>query len=201
MLNVGLTGNIASGKSTVTELFRRWGATIIDADALVREAQAPGTRVLAAIASRFGSAMLRPDGTLDRAALRQKVMNNPAALADLNAIVHPDVHRRRDELMRRAAARGDRIVVSDIPLLFEAADPAEFDAVVLVDAPIEIRRARLMRERALTAAEADRMIEAQQPAESKRARSDYLIENGADLAALEADARRVWAALEALAAR
>jgi len=199
MLNVGLTGNIASGKSTVTELFRRWGATIIDADALVREAQAPGTPVLAAIASRFGSAMLRPDGTLDRAALRHEVMNNPAALADLNAIVHPVVHRRRDELMRRAAARGDRIVVSDIPLLFEAVDPAAFDVVVLVDAPVEIRRQRLLANRDLSPSDAERMLAAQLPSNSKRTRSDYVIDNMGDLAALERAARKVWEALEARA--
>jgi dephospho-CoA kinase len=199
MLNVGLTGNIASGKSTVTELFRRWGATIIDADGLVREAQAPGTPVLAAIASRFGSAMLRPDGTLDRAALRHEVMNNPAALADLNAIVHPDVHRRRDELMRRAAARGDRIVVSDIPLLFEAVDPAAFDVVVLVDAPVEIRRQRLLANRDLSPSDAERMLAAQLPSNSKRTRSDYVIDNMGDLAALERAARKVWEALEARA--
>ena len=201
MLHVALTGNIAAGKTTVANLFRLWGATIIDADALVREAQAPGGPVLAAIVDRFGVDVIDAGGGLDRAALRRRVMGDAAALAALNAIVHPAVQRRRADLADAAEARGERIVVSDIPLLFEAADPAEFDAVVLVDAPIEIRRARLMRERALTAAEADRMIEAQQPAESKRARSDYLIENGADLAALEADARRVWAALEALAAR
>src|SRR4026209_2345403 len=174
MLSVALTGNIASGKSTVTELFRRWGATIIDADALVHEAQAPGTPVLAAIASRFGSAMLRPDGTLDRAALRHEVMNNPAALADLNAIVHPDVHRRRDELMRRAAARGDRIVVSDIPLLFEAADPAAFDAVVLVDAPVEIRRQRLLANRDLSPSDAARTAAAQPPPNTQGAPPHYL---------------------------
>jgi len=201
MLHVALTGNIAAGKTTVANLFRLWGATIIDADALVREAQAPGGAVLAAIVDRFGADVIDAGGGLDRAALRRRVMGDAAALAALNAIVHPAVQRRRADLADAAEARGERIVVSDIPLLFEAADPDEFDAVVLVDAPIEIRRARLMRERALTAAEADRMIEAQQPAESKRARSDYLIENGADLAALEADARRVWAALEALAAR
>jgi dephospho-CoA kinase len=201
MLRIALTGNIGAGKTTVANLFRLWGATVIDADALVREAQAPGSPVLAAIAERFGADVLGSDGQLDRAALRRRVMGDAAALAALNAIVHPTVQRRRAELASAAEARGDRIVVSDIPLLFEAADPAAFDAVVLVDAPVEIRRARLMRERELTAADADRMMAAQQPAESKRARSDYVIENGADLAALEADARRVWTALEARAAR
>src|SRR2546426_966233 len=91
MLNVGLTGNIASGKSTVVELFKKWGATVIDADALAREAQAPGSAVLAAIAGRFGADVLAPGGGLDRAALRAKVMGDDTALAALNAIVHPAV--------------------------------------------------------------------------------------------------------------
>jgi dephospho-CoA kinase len=199
MLNVALTGNIASGKSTVAELFRRWGATIIDADALVREAQMPGTPVLAAIAKQFGAAVLHADGTLDRAALRRIVLNDPDALAQLNAIVHPEVQRHRDELMQRAAERGDRIVVSDIPLLFEAADPTAFDAVVLVDAPLPIRRQRLLASRGLTADEADRMLAAQLPADAKRPRSDYVIDNGGDMAALERSAREVWKALDARA--
>src|SRR5256885_14129362 len=98
MLNVALTGNIAAGKSTVVDLFRQWGATIIDADELAREAQAPGTPVLAAIAKRFGTDVLLADGTLDRAGLRNKVMGDDAALAALNAIVHPAVQQRRLEL-------------------------------------------------------------------------------------------------------
>src|SRR2546427_108916 len=93
VLNVALTGNIAAGKSTVVDLFRRWGATIIDADVLVREAQAPGGEVLAAIAGRFGADVLASDGTLDRAALRGKVMGDQAALDALNQIVHPAVRR------------------------------------------------------------------------------------------------------------
>src|SRR5574341_548693 len=98
MLNVALTGNIAAGKSTVVELFRRWGATVVDADELAREAQAPGTEVLTAIAQRFGADVLASDGSLDRAALRAKVMGDEAALTALNALVHPAVKRRRDEL-------------------------------------------------------------------------------------------------------
>ncbi len=195
MLSVALTGNIASGKSTVSELFRRWGATVIDADALAREAQAPGTPVLAAIAARFGTEVLRPDGTLDRAALRHRVMGDPSALGALNAIVHPEVRRRRFELTRAAAARGDRIVVSEIPLLFEAADPTAFDAVVLVDAPVEIRRQRLLQSRDLSPDEAEQMLAAQLPTDVKRCRSDYVIDNIGDLAALETAARAVWEAL------
>ncbi len=155
MLRVALTGNIASGKSTVAALFERWGATLIDADRLVREAQAPGGPVLQAIAARFGPDYIGPDGALRRDALRRRVMGDPTALAELNRIVHPEVHRRRAALEAAASARGDRIVISDIPLLFEAADPSAFDAIVLVDAPEPVRRARLIAERGSSGEEAD----------------------------------------------
>src|SRR6266699_3731763 len=129
MLNVALTGNIAAGKSTVVELFHRWGATIIDADALAREAQAPG---------------------------------------------------------------GDVLVVNDIPLLFEALDPTQFDTVVLVDASPALRRTRLRTMRGLSNDEADRMIAAQMPAERKRAKSDFVIENEGSLKQLERRARTTF---------
>src|SRR5438309_1233009 len=201
MLNVALTGNIAAGKSTVVDLFRRWGATIIDADELAREAQAPGGAVLAAIAQRFGADVLTADGSLDRVALRGKVMGDQAALDALNAIVHPAVRRRRDELVREAAERGDAIVVNDIPLLFEVLDPAQFDAVVLVDAPVTLRRTRLRALRGLSNEEADRMIAAQMPAERKRPQSQYVIENAGTLGDLEKDAKRIFAELRKRAAR
>ncbi len=200
MLNVGLTGNIAAGKSTVVELFKKWGATVIDADALAREAQAPGSAVLAAIAGRFGADVLAPDGTLDRAGLRAKVMGDNTALTALNAIVHPAVQQRRLELQRAARERGDAIVVNDIPLLFEVLDPAQFDAVVLVDAPVALRRTRL-RTRGLSNEDADRMIAAQMSAERKRARSRHVIENAGTLAKLEARAQAVFVELRKRAAR
>jgi dephospho-CoA kinase len=199
MLNVALTGNIAAGKSTVAALFEAWGATLIDADRLVREAQAPGSPILAAIAERFGDDVLDAGGALDRAALRRRVLAEPAALADLNRLVHPEVLRRRRVLEQAARARGDRIVVSDIPLLFEASDPSEFDVVVLVDAPAELRRARLLRERGLDPVEADRLLAAQAPSGPKRARSTFVIDNDGDRAALEARSRDVWGRLVALA--
>ena len=199
MLSVALTGNIGAGKTTVAEFFKRWGATVIDADQLVREAQAPGQPVLAKIAARFGKELLRADGTLDRSGLRARVLADAGALADLNRIVHPEVHRRRRELLAEARARGERIVVSDIPLLFESADPAEFDAIVLVDAREAVRRARLLATRTLTPDEADRLMAAQLSSTPKRARSDYVIENDGDLPALERAASAVWAALIARA--
>jgi dephospho-CoA kinase len=199
MLSVALTGNIGAGKSSVARLFQRWGATIIDADQLVREAQAPGQPLLIQLAQCFGSKLILPDGSLDRGALRARILADPQARADLNRMVHPVVHRRRLELLAQARARGDRIVVSDIPLLFEAADPSEFDAVVLVHASESVRQARLLASRALSPAEVDLLMAAQLPSAPKRARSDHIIENEGDLDALEREAAAVWQALLARA--
>ncbi|HEX2250048.1 MAG TPA: dephospho-CoA kinase [Gemmatimonadales bacterium] len=199
MLSVALTGNIGAGKSTVADLFRRWGATIIDADTLVREAQAPGHPGLGEIAGRFGRDLIRGDGSLDRARLRTRVLRDPAELQALNRIMHPLVHQRRRELLAQARIRGDRIVVSDIPLLFEASDPREFDAVVLVDAPEQIRRARLIGSRDMPVEDIDRLMAAQLASADKRSRSDYVIENAGDRQALERSAAIVWQALLARA--
>lgn len=203
MLTVALTGNIAAGKSTVAELFRRWGATLIDADALAREAQAPGSSVLAAIAQRFGPETILPDGTLDRARLRAQVMADPEARQALNAIVHPEVERLTRARLAEARARGARIAVCEIPLLFEALDPGRFDAVVLVDAPEPLRLARLQASRGWDEGEARQVMAAQLPVEVKRAwrggprnRGAFVIENDADQATLEQRAREVWQELE-----
>jgi dephospho-CoA kinase len=199
MLNVALTGNIAAGKSAVAELLRRWGATVLDADAIVREVQAAGGPVMRQIAERFGEAVVRPDGSLDRAGLRRIVMADAAAREALERIVHPAVYARRAELAIEAEARGDRIVVSDIPLLFESGDAEAFDAVVLVDAPEPVRLRRLMEHRGLSETEAREMIRAQLPASAKRRRSHFVIDNDGDLAALERAASEVWRALVARA--
>jgi dephospho-CoA kinase len=199
MLSVALTGNVAAGKTTVCRLFAQWGATIIEADLLVRAVQQPGTPVLAAIAERFGPGVLLADGALDRAALRRIVFADTAARHALNAIVHPAVQRRRAELVAAARARGDRVVVSDIPLLFEVLDPAAFDAVVLVDAPDAARHARLVRDRGLLPDEADRLMAAQLPAASKRARSDIVIDNDGTPEQLRERAFGAWQRLLDLA--
>jgi dephospho-CoA kinase len=201
VLNVALTGNVAAGKSSVLGHFAQWGATVIDADAIVREVQQPGSPTLKAIARRFGEVMIRPDGSLDRARLRRAVMGNDAEREALNHIVHPAVQRRRSELTAEAAKRGSTIVVNDIPLLFEVMDPESFDVVVLVDAPADIRRQRLIGERGLSPAEADQLMAAQMNATEKRPRSHYVIDNAGSLDELEAATRRVWEALVARAAR
>jgi len=199
MLSVALTGNVAAGKTTVAGWWRAWGGTVIDADALVREVQAPGSPVLARIRERFGQAVIRDDGTLDRAALRRIVFADAGARADLNALVHPAVQERRAALLAEAAARGERMVVSDIPLLFEVLDPAAFDVIVLVDAPEEVRRARLIRGRGLLPDEADRLLAAQLPSGPKRARSHVVIDNAGSPEALREAAAEAWQRLLDLA--
>lgn len=191
MLNIALTGNAGAGKSTVVRWFGQWGATIIDADALVREVQTPGSETLAEISRRFGNDVVRPDGSLDRAALRTKVFGDARALASLNEIVHPHVQRRRAELISEARKQGQRIVVNDIPLLFEVLDPSDFDLVVLVDAPVSVRRQRLIG-RGLKPKEADLLIASQLPSDKKRPMSDIVIDNDGSLADLELRSRQAW---------
>ncbi|HXE60158.1 MAG TPA: dephospho-CoA kinase [Gemmatimonadaceae bacterium] len=192
MMLVGLTGNIASGKSSVAKLFAAKGATIIDADMLARRAVEPGTPALRAIVSRWGTAVLAPDGSLDRAALRHVVFDRPDELEALNAIVHPEVGRLRDEEIDAAAARRDRVVVCDIPLLFERRLADSFTRIVLVDAPRPLRLERLMRDRGLSHEEAVQMIAAQMPAELKKARADFVIENAGTREQLAERVQQVW---------
>lgn len=192
MFRVGLTGNIASGKSTVARVWQRLGAPVIDADVLARRAVAPGSVGLRRIVETFGPGVLDEAGRLDRAALRDIVFHDPEARAKLEAIVHPEVGRLRREEEARLEAAGEKIVVHDIPLLFEAGLDEEFDAIVLVDAPERVRLERLMRDRGLTEDEARRMIDAQMPSSQKRDRADYVIENEGTLEALERAAEEVW---------
>jgi dephospho-CoA kinase len=192
MLKVGLTGNIAAGKSAVADVWRSMGATVVDADELSRRAVEPGTPAHAAIAREWGTWVLEEGGALDRAALRQIVFADPDARARLEAIVHPAVAELRDEHYRQAQARGEAIVVADIPLLFEVGMADEFDVVVLVDAPEEVRLARIVADRRLDEDEARRMIAAQMPSELKRARADVVIHNAGTLGDLQDRARDVW---------
>lgn len=201
MLNVALTGNIASGKSTVARLFAEWGATVIDADEIVRGLQRPGTACYDAIVRRFGPGAVRPDGALDRAVLRQLIFSDGEARRALNGIMHPAVAQERERRLAAARAHGATIVISDIPLLFEVLDPGSFDTVVLVDAPIDVRRGRLMKHRQLDRAGADAMMAAQLPADEKRSRSDHVIDNDGDFDRLRLRTRSVWEQLVVLATR
>lgn len=195
MLLVGLTGNIASGKSTVARLLAERGATIIDADILARRAVEVGSPAYDAIVARWGTSVLAPDGALDRAALRTIVFQRPEELQALNGIVHPEVARLRAEEVEAARRRGDRVVVCDIPLLFEAGLSEAFDRIILVDAPHEVRLARLTQDRGLQRDEASAMIAAQMPAEAKRGRADFVIDNAGSREELAARVAEVWRAL------
>lgn len=195
MLLVGLTGNIASGKSTVAQLLSEHGATIIDADVLARRAVEKGSAVHDAIVKRWGTSVLAPDGHLDRAALRRAVFSDAKELEALNDLVHPEVERLRKARVAEARARGDKVVVCDIPLLFEKKMADRFDKIVLVDAPRPLRLERLVQERGLRETEAMDMIAAQMPAELKRARADYVIDNSGTLSELERTVGDVWSQL------
>lgn len=195
MLRVALTGNIASGKSEVARQFARHGALVIDADELAREVVQRGTPALGEIVARWGPEMLLPDGSLDRAKLRQIVFAHPAEREALNAIVHPRVEARRNERLAAAERDGVPVAVSDIPLLFEVGLEGRFDRVVLVDAPEPVRLERLVRLRRLPEDDAHRMIASQMPPSSKRARAHYVIENDGSLEELRARADEVWHAL------
>jgi dephospho-CoA kinase len=199
MLVVGLTGNIASGKSSVAARLAELGATVIEADVLSREAVRPGTPALAAIRARWGEKVIAADGSLDRAALRRIVFSDAAARRALEAIVHPAVHRLREVHMAAARAAGARLVICDIPLLFETGLEGTVDRIVLVDAREGTRRERLMGDRGLTAAEADAMIAAQAPASTKRGRADLIIDNDGSRESLRDRTDAVFRDLDALA--
>jgi dephospho-CoA kinase len=196
MIRIGLTGNIASGKSEIARMLADRGATVIDADLLAREAVQPETQALRDIVKRWGKEVLKKDGSLDRAALRQIVFADQSELDALNRIVHPGVTRLRDREIALARERGDPIVVCVIPLLFERNLVEEFDAIVLVDAPRPLRLERMVASRGMEATDAMNMIASQMPAELKRARADYVIENNGSLQDLERDVDALWSSLQ-----
>jgi len=189
MLRIGLTGGIGSGKSTAAARFAELGALVIDADALAREVVAAGTPGLDRIIARFGDEVLRPDGSLDRPKLGRLVFGDPAALADLNAIVHPLVAERSAELM--AAAGPDAVVVYDVPLLVENDLAAGFDAVVVVEAPLQLRLARLA-SRGLAEDEARARIGRQASDEQRRAVATVLLDNSGSRAELGRQVEAAW---------
>ena len=195
MLLVGLTGNIGSGKSTAARYLADHGATIIDSDVLARQVVEAGTPAYHAIVKHWGEHVLGPDGQLDRAVLRRTVFSQPDQLEVLNRIVHPEIERLRDQRIAEARARGDRIVVCDVPLLFEKRLADQFDKIVLVDAPRPMRLERLVRDRGLRETEAMEMIAAQMPAELKRARADIVVENDTSPSAFAERMEEVWSAL------
>jgi len=200
VITVGLTGGIGSGKSTVSGLLASYGAVVIDADVLAREAVATGTPGLARVVEEFGTGVLGQDGSLDRPRLAALVFGDPERLAALNAIVHPYVAARRAELTSEAAeATPGAIVVFDVPLLVEngLADTDDYDVVVVIDAVDETRLGRLVDGRGMDEDQARARMAAQAGREDRLAVADVVIENDGDLAHLQLQVEALWARLTA----
>ena len=193
MLRVGLTGGIGAGKSEVSRRLVAKGAVLIDGDAIAREVVRPGTPGLAAIVAEFGADVLLPDGTLDRPKLGRIVFNDPEQLAKLNAITHPLIGRRSQELFESAPEDG--IVVYDMPLLVENNLGSLHDAVIVVDVPVEVQLERLVKLRGMTEEDARSRIAAQATREQRHAVADYLVDNTGSLADLDARVDEIWADL------
>ena len=196
MLEVGLTGTVGAGKSTVGDLFERWGACRVDADRLAREAVAPGSAALAAIREAFGEKVVAEDGSLDRTAMRQRAFADPEARRRLEGIVHPEVRRLLSERAAEARAAGHEVFVAEVPLLFEGGLEEAFDCVVVVDAPRDERGRRVREERGVDEATFAAIEDAQWPAERKREAADLVVVNDGSLRELEERARAVWREIE-----
>ncbi|HYT09478.1 MAG TPA: dephospho-CoA kinase [Mycobacteriales bacterium] len=190
MVQIGLTGGIAAGKSAVASRFAELGALVVDADAIAREVVEPGTPGLAAVVAEFGPRVLAADGALDRAALARVVFGDEEALARLDRIVHPLVRRRVAQMA--AAAPPGTVVVQDVPLLVETGGARGYDLVVVVEAPEEVRVGRLGRDRGMDAAEARARMAAQASDAERRAVADVVLLNDGDLDGLRAEVDRVW---------
>ena len=192
MLKVGLTGGIGSGKSTVSRQLSSYGAVVIDADVVAREVVAPGSPGLAQVVAEFGTAVLRPDGSLDREAVGALVFADPARLAALNAIVHPLVGARMDELEEQARADGAPVVVLDVPLLAENGLAPLYDEVVVVDCPVEVAVRRLVELRGMTEEDARARIAAQATREQRRAVATHVLDNSGTPEQLAQQVRALW---------
>jgi len=190
MALVGLTGGIATGKSTVAGIFKRYGATVIDADALAREVVEPGKPAWREIVKTFGKAVINPDRTLNRQALGTKVFGHPGRLRQLERIIHPRVAREQIRLTKQAALNDPRaIVIYDVPLLFEAGIDKRVDAIIVVTADRETQIARLKKRNGLSRTEALRRIKSQMPLAEKRRLADYTIDGTLPLPQLRQQVR------------
>jgi dephospho-CoA kinase len=198
MLLVGLTGGIGTGKSTVARMLEKRGAVVFDADALARQAVAPGTPGFDEVVERFGPNVLAPGGGLDREALASIVFADQAARRDLEGIVHPEVRRMFAEGCEEYR-ESDRVVVFSAPLLVETGMHTAFDLLIVVSAPVATQIERLMRDRGMPERDVQARIDAQLPLEAKEEVADVIVHNEGTLEDLEAQVDRVWWDLNARA--
>jgi dephospho-CoA kinase len=191
MIKLALTGSIGMGKSTVAQMFERAGVPVFDADAVVRRLQAEDPALIAAIAERFPGTVEM--GVLDRDALGALVLGKPAELAALEAIVHPAVHAERARFLLNN--RDSPALLFDIPLLFETNGEDAFDKVVVVSAPADVQRGRVLARPGMTREKLDEILERQTPDEEKRRRADFVVDTGADLSTTEEQVRDILSCL------
>jgi dephospho-CoA kinase len=194
---VGLTGGIASGKSTAAKILERLGAAIVNADVLAREVVEPDQEAWKDIVARFGPDVLQPDQTLDRQKLRKVIFNDPDARKELEAIIHPRVRALAEQRIREHGASGIAIVVYEVPLLFEAKIHEWLRPVILVACDIDTQRRRLEQRDQIDSAAAQKIIDAQMSLAEKRRLADYVIENNGSLSDLERQVREVLAKIQA----
>jgi dephospho-CoA kinase len=196
MIRVGLTGGIGAGKSTVSRMLVEKGAVVVDGDQIARDLVAPGEPALAEIVERFGQGVLLPTGELDRSGLAALVFPDPEALDALDSIMHPRIAARAAEMLAAAERDGSRVVVYDMPLLVENGSADDFDVVVVVHAPVEVRLARLAVRGVAVADARERM--ARQASDAERAAvATILIDNGGDEDQLISQVDRAWYLLQA----
>jgi dephospho-CoA kinase len=198
MIRVGLTGGIGTGKSYCLARFAALGAAVIDADLLAREALAPGSAGLEAVARRFGPGVLQADGALDRPGLARLIFQDRAARADLEAIVHPDVYRRIRAWVANLPP-GTRVAIADVPLLFETGHQHDFDRVVVCACDPAEQLRRVIARDGLTPDEARARLDAQWPIGEKAARADHVIRTDGTFAQTDDAVKRVFDALDAAA--
>jgi dephospho-CoA kinase len=189
---IGVTGGIATGKTTVDRMLTAHGATVIDADELAREVVGPGEPALEEVAARFGRDLIRPDGSLDRTRLGRLVFADPEARRDLERITHPRITELTAARVATALAGPAPLVVVDIPLLFENAREAMFEGVLLVYAPAEVQVERLRERNGLDEAAALQRLAAQLPIDEKRGRATWIIDNSGSLDATSRAVDHWW---------
>lgn len=196
MLVVGLTGGIATGKSTVAGMFAARGAAIVDADRIAHDMQEPGQACYREIVAAFGTEILDQTGRIDRRGLGALVFADPLARHTLEAIMHPAIREACQAEIRAAEVAGRTVCLVDAALILEAGQRHRYQQIVLVSAPEEVQVARLMQGRGLTEAEARQRLRAQWPTAAKAAYADFIIDNGGDWAATETQVAKVYTALK-----
>ncbi|MHA6529620.1 dephospho-CoA kinase [Paenibacillus sp. BAC0078] len=193
---MGLTGGIASGKSTVSAMFVDKGARLVDADVIAREIMLPGSPVLAAVVQQFGEEILLPDGTLNRARLGERVFHDPEARQKLNDLTHPAIRREiKNRMYSLEQEDAQKLIIVDIPLLYESHLDNLFQEIAVVYIPREMQLTRLMERNQLTLAQAEGRLKAQMDIELKRSMATYVIDNSRDPAHTGQQVAALWARL------